>query len=530
MASLRYSQIRVHPASTITYIANEEKMLSPESHDVHNVLAYMGEPESVARVYSFARHCSTNPDLAAKQMELYRTRYYESKTGGIQGLQADQSELLGLHFFLSFTEEDNPSEAAMNSITAALAEYPLFQDFQFFAANHFDKSHKHTHFYVSQYSAEGKPRKLCMRHKDYNDLRKYANKLCVQHGLSIIDLQSLRHNDPEYSAWIDGVIASGKITIHPESDDHKGAKRQKASTQEIYYRWLKETEEYNTQEEQRLTAAQLDSKKAAQTYFWNFEDKPKKHPYYISNDPRKRYYAVRRHDPQGRKRSLVELICMLIIVIYRNEMTKRVPPSTAAYKVIHARVDRNVQAMMDSVRLSREMNINTPEDVVKRLADTGKQMNGLKQERARLEACVNYQEPVITAWEQYQQIRADVEGVLDPDPDALRDYKAAYAILVRNQVLTNEAFEELRYRHQFHRKKIGDYQKRLSALKRQYRGLKKLQALISNADRIAEQSYRYHPKVTLDDQIKIAEQEKRVHAELQQDMKHQNTRGGINNE
>ena len=84
-------------------------MLSPESHDIHNVLAYMGEPESVVRVYSFARHCSTNPDLAAKQMELCRTRYYESKTGGIQGLKADQPELLGLHFFLALRRRIIPA-------------------------------------------------------------------------------------------------------------------------------------------------------------------------------------------------------------------------------------------------------------------------------------------------------------------------------------------------------------------------------------------------------------------------------------
>ena len=70
--------------------------------------------------------------------------------------------------------------------------------------------------------------------------------------------------------------------------------------------------------------------------------------------------------------------------------------------------------------------------------------------------------------------------------------------MVRNQVLTDDAFKELQYRHQFRKKKISDYEKRLITLKRQYRGLKKLQALISNADRIAEQSYRYHPKVTLD--------------------------------
>jgi len=95
MATLRYSQIRVHPSATIKYIANEEKMLAAESHDVANVLNYMGEKESVSRVYTFSRHCSPAPDLAEKQMELYRQRYYASKKA-----RPRDGELLGIHFFI----------------------------------------------------------------------------------------------------------------------------------------------------------------------------------------------------------------------------------------------------------------------------------------------------------------------------------------------------------------------------------------------------------------------------------------------
>ena len=155
MASLRYSQIRVHPEGTINYIANQEKMISPQSHDVHNVLSYMGEPEGIERVYSFSRNCSTNPVVAATQIELCRMRYYESKSGGIQGLQAGRNELLGLHFFISYSEDDRPSEHTMNAITTAFLDHPLLQNFPAFAANHFDKSHRHTHIFISQYSACG---------------------------------------------------------------------------------------------------------------------------------------------------------------------------------------------------------------------------------------------------------------------------------------------------------------------------------------------------------------------------------------
>ena len=296
MATLRYSQVRSHSERVLAYISDKDKMLSSTNCDIFNVLSYMGEPESVERVYSFARNCSANPVVAAAQMEVYRARYYESKSGGVQGLRDNCSELIGLHFFMSYSEDDNPSELTMNTIMSALAEHPLLRDFPVFGANHFDKTHKHTHFYVGQYSAAGCARKLGMRREDFNDLRKAANQLCVQYGLSIIDLPALRYNDPEYSAWIDGVIASGKVTIHPESEEHRGARHQKTSTQKIYFKWLKESEELNKCEEKRLTAAQLSAKKARQIYFWSMDGDPTRHPYYISNDPKKRYYAVKRYD------------------------------------------------------------------------------------------------------------------------------------------------------------------------------------------------------------------------------------------
>lgn len=454
MASLRYSQIRATPGGCLNYIDNKEKMLSPGVHNIHNVLAYMGAEESVERVYACARHCSTNPTLAAAQMELFRTRYYESKQGGVQGLQEGRAELLGLHMFLSYTETDQPSEETMNAITEALAQHPLLQDFPVFSANHFDKSHRHTHIYISQYSAAGTPRKLCMRRRDYDDLRKYINRLCVHHNLSIIDLPSLRHGDPQYSAWIDGVIAAGKVIVHPESEEHKGSRHQKVSTKKIYYKCLRAQKEFNAKEEARLTAAQLSAKKAEETYYWRFDSEPRKKLYLISNDPKKRYYAVRRYDEQGRQRTLVELICMLIIVIYRNEMARRVPPSSPAYLIIRARVDKNVQCMMDCIRTSREMHAATPAEVAERLADTGTQMNALRQEQKRLEA--------LPQEEQTQ--------------------------------------EQLR----FHQQKILDYERRLKELRRRYRGLKRLQALISNPERIVEHSYHYQPTVSLDDHIRLA--------------------------
>lgn len=517
MATLRYSQIRAHPGGTINYIANKDKMISGRVHDVANVLNYMGEPESSERVYSFARHCSTNPALASKQMELYRAKYYESKNGAVQGLEDGKEELLGLHFFMSYTEDDDPSEETMNEITAKLAEHPLLKDFPVFGANHFDKAHKHSHFYACQYSAEGKPRKMCMRHDDYNDLRKYANHLCVEHGLSIIDLETLRHNDPEYSAWVDGVIAEGRITVHPERDEHKGAKRQKASTQEIYYKWLKETEEFNLEEERRLTAEQLSKKKAKERYFWNFCKKDEPQKFYPVTGMKNKYYTVRIYDEFGRKRTLLELSVMLVALIIKTEL-KQIDPADLEYRIVCTepldyKVQQSIRAV-NALATARLMQIENPDDIPARIADVGKQMNALKREKARHENSIKRHEEIIAAWEVYERVRPFVEGVCEPDPADLDEYKSAYAVLASNQILTAEAFQAFHARYLFEARKVGDYEKRLPELNKQYRDLKHLEYITSRPANLVDEIYQIvndasqSKTLDIDDMIKAAEAKK----------------------
>lgn len=494
MASLRYTQIRSTPGNTIRYIANKDKMLSARTHDVSNVLGYMGEPERAERVYAFARHCSTNPCLAAQQMELYRARYYERR-----GIVPKENELLGIHFFVSYSQEDAPSEAVMNEIAEKICACSLFENHATFAAHHYDKVHRHTHIYVSNFSASGKPRKLCMRHKDYNDLRKYANRLCVEHGLSIIDLPALRYNDPVYTAWIDGVIAEGKITVHPERKEHRGSKHQGASTKQIYFRQMKEKEEAIIVEEKLLTPAQLRAKRVRENYCWNFENDPTKPGYLCLTPKGKRYHAVRLYDENGRKRTLVELICLLLIAIYQYEKTKNEPSQIAQRTGTRAVCDYKLQRMVDCGQVSRELNIQSKKDVQRHIEDTGKQMNALRREWARHENSLHRHEQILSAWDTYQN------G--DPEEEAFRQ---AYAILSQNRVLTKEAAENLQQRYCFEQQKILDYDKRLPMLSRRYRLLKDLERMIAcpewEVERIKKEFAAKEAKAEeLEDKIRAAE-------------------------
>lgn len=488
MATLRYSQVRAHPGGTIRYIANKDKIISDRVHDVHNVLAYMGEPESTERIYSFGRHCSTNPDLAEKQIALHRARYYDSKNGGVQGLQEGKEELLGLHFFQSYTEADDPSEEVMNDIAMKIAEHPLFRDFAVFGANHFDKKHKHSHFFVSQFSAEGKPHKLCMRHEDFNDIRRYANRLCVEHGLSIIDLAVLR-KDPEYSDWLDSVIDAGKVIVHPEKVEHKRHPKQKVPTRNIYYKWMKDKEEREATEERMLTPR----KKFAKNYFYTVDGK---NVHYVTGDPKNRFYAIPVRSKEGWMRTRLELTVMYVTTIARQEGRYIKAQDPELWLRYNAKVDWKLQNMADCLRTANEMNIADAKEVPTRIADVGKQMNALKREKSRHENSIKKHEQIFEAFSTYNRIRPLVEGVPEPKQESMDEYKASYAILVRNQILTAEAYAELRRRYEFEKRKINDYEKRMPELKRQYRDLKKLEAVTNRPAAIVDEIFDYSERAS----------------------------------
>lgn len=488
MATLRYTKIKTSPECTIQYIADKQKIVSAES--VYSVLNYMGEPENTERVYSFGRHCSSNPELAEKQIALCRARYFESKKGGVQGLKEGEKELLGLHMFLSYTEEDSPAEHIMNKIAMKIAMHPKLKDFPVFGANHFDREHRHTHFFISVYSAEGKPRKLCMSKKDYNEIRRYANKLCCEHGLSIIDLTALRYKNPEYSAWVDSVMAEGKVTVHPEKKEHKRWPKQKISTRNLYYKWQQESAERAEEEEKMLTDRHRQKRKFEEKYFYTVDDN-RNRAWYVSGDPQKRFYTVSRVSPEGYRRSILELTVRFVLFVAQIEGVFIKKNDPCLWVQYHAKVDKELQGMYDYMTTANRLNINKVEEIYSRLEDVGMQMNVLRRERARHEKSIEKQAEIIKAYQTYIRVRRLVEGVQEPQTVAVSEYKKAYAILAQNQILTIEAYTELRRRHDFEKQKIIDYDRRMPELKKQYHDLKKLEALAVYPARYLNEIYSY---------------------------------------
>lgn len=147
--------------------------------------------------------------------------------------------------------------------------------------------------------------------------------------------------------------------------------------------------------------------------------------------------------------------------------------------------------MYDYVSTATRMNIEKPEQIPGRLAEVGRQMNALKQEKARHEISIAKQERMVEAYNTYTRIRPLIEGVQTPPQEMLYEYKNAYSILVQNQILTAEAYETLCQRLTYERQKCIDYDRRMPELKRQYHDLKKLEALAANPVGMLRRIYGY---------------------------------------
>lgn len=77
---------------------------------------------------------------------------------------------------------------------------PLFSDFEVVYATHVDKEHIHTHFVVNSVSfANG--HKFQMSKKDLEDMKSLNNKLCIEHGFTVLEIERKKSDRKEIIAY-----------------------------------------------------------------------------------------------------------------------------------------------------------------------------------------------------------------------------------------------------------------------------------------------------------------------------------------
>lgn len=204
-------------------------------------------------------------------------------------------------------------------------------------------------------------------------------------------------------------------------------------------------------------------------------------------------YRIGMYDENGFKRSLIELIIILAIVIIKNESRKWNTSHTfeldnQEYKnnPIYATTDWKVQRMMDSIRIAREEGISNVSDVDRKRDLIGKECKKSAAEIRRLTGALTKMEPLVNAINSYLAVKDLCEKIHKmPDgldkaemqqlhTDKIETYKNCKAMMYRFKVTSDTELQDILERFDEYKRKCKSAQEQNDKFKHQYQKLSKL--------------------------------------------------------
>lgn len=189
MATTRIWKVATHLPRVIEYAKDGAKTANPawsktEYQTMRDVMDYaMDDFKTEQQYYVTALNC--NADCAREQMQLTKEQF--QKTDGI----------LAWHGYQSFAEGEVDADAA-HKIGVELA-HELWPDFQVIVATHLNTHCYHNHFVLNSVSFQHGGKFNACR-ESYAKMRAASDRLCKEHGLSII-AEHQAHYPKHYAEW-----------------------------------------------------------------------------------------------------------------------------------------------------------------------------------------------------------------------------------------------------------------------------------------------------------------------------------------
>ena len=151
------------------------KSVKNSHSSIKHIINYVTKDEkTIGKKLCSGYNC--NPDTAAREMQATKKLY--GKTGG----------RTYKHFVQSFPPEEQITPQQAHDLAREFVEScPLFEGFEVLYSTHVDREHTHTHFVVNSVSfVDG--HKFQMSKKDLEDMKVLNNRLCMEHGLSVLEI------------------------------------------------------------------------------------------------------------------------------------------------------------------------------------------------------------------------------------------------------------------------------------------------------------------------------------------------------
>lgn len=418
MATINHNPIYKSLNANLSYVSEAHKQI-PVS-DLTTVMEYVsGEHAEV--LYTQGYHCSCNPELAAEEFLDDREKYLKNKNGKkLSGQVEGKEEIIAHHIYVSFHKEDFVSVEKMMKITDKLIQRTAMKDFRSLRAPHVNTDEGHVHISLNAYSMDGK-KKFCMNNKMLYALRRELDYICYEHGLSLIDDKTLLKTDEEYAKWFAEVKAEGKTRIHPnrtiqqkkEQQKKRNDKRKEQKSEKTYVKKLP------------LRNINTEIQEAAK---YNFSEKFGKQVFYAADgrflSPRTKVpYRLKMWTEDGRKRSTVELLFLLIAVVLFD--TQKYAEEKNYYQP-KINIDHEIQRMIDGISATREYGITDKKVLESTIKECGSNISSLKRAIYQIDKALRDRKD-----EGLEEKRKKYEK-------KLKEYNRQYYKLMQVKVLTKE--------------------------------------------------------------------------------------------
>lgn len=388
-------------------------------------------------------NCPSDPVLATAYMATLRANY-ERRHSAVNNEK--KSPVVHEHIYMSPTEADNVPPWERMEMVRELIQRTFLRDFASIYVPHDNTPDKHVHISICPYSIDG-THKLCLNMSRLNELRRTMDRICVEHGYSIIENPELMWGDKEYREWFQAVKAQGIVKIHPPRDQDMTSfkkDRNRART----YAASKDRQQRN--------------KEAQETYYKKLTAgyTPEKADLFYTPPHLYDLHApgceihIRRIDKEGKERNEMELAtASLFVWAYRckQEIKRR---NIAGSDSLQKRMQTLANKAMSAKDLLQSLDIRTHTELIQHIKECGQDIAELKQDIKRQDTIICRMHDLmehIDRWE--NSLEEDACAYLKAHrcffPEEISDAKKRYA----NAATRKAAHEELlaersaEYRH-----------------------------------------------------------------------------------
>ena len=185
MATTKLWHIQGRLKDLVDYVENPEKTVKPGLQDFFNVFSYTQNPDKTADG-QFVTAINCQKDIALQQMILTKQRY------------GKEDGYIAWHGYQSFKPGEVTPEQC-HALGVELARQMWGDRLQVIVTTHLDKEHLHNHFCINSVSFKDGG-KYNFSKKELKRLRDTSDRLCREHGLSVVEHP---HPAPTRQVWLD---------------------------------------------------------------------------------------------------------------------------------------------------------------------------------------------------------------------------------------------------------------------------------------------------------------------------------------